>query len=174
MVEPTHHLQVLCAEEGEQPVTEHESTDNKMADDHACQEHHSTPPATAVGASSRRRRLAQYENRLELAELFIAIAESVKMWVSVVPWRVQVLYGGQLVLSTLRTEEETLPWPPDPGPLPDADDNGERLGESVDSEGEHEPGRTQAGWEADKTTVLYSSPCVVDKEGGMLEAGCLS
>lgn len=132
---PPHLWQVFYVEAGEQPVTEHDINDNKLADDNTFQEPHVTPPGPITEASSQQRRLVQYEKRLELAELSIAIAESVKMWVSVVPWRVRVLSGGQLVLWTLRIEEETLPWPPDPGLLPDAD--GENLGESVvDSEGE--------------------------------------
>lgn len=165
--------QVFCSEEGEQPRMRHVGTDNTLADDSTCQEHRSAPLAPATGEeSSQQRCLVRYEKRLEVAELSIAIAESVKMWVSVVPWRVQVFYGGQLVLSTLRAEEETLPWPPDPGSLSDADD--EKLGEIVDSEGEHEPGRTQASYETATTELFNTIPCNGGEEGSILEAGCVS
>lgn len=122
-------------------MTEHASTDEKTSDDITCEEHHSVP-------SSQQRRLVQYEKRLELAELAIAIAESVKLWLSVIPWPVQVLYGGQFILSSLRIEEETLPWPPDPGQLPD--DDGEIIGGSVGS-----VDGTKAGCET-ATTKLYT------------------
>ncbi|CAN0133580.1 unnamed protein product, partial [Hapterophycus canaliculatus] len=58
--------------------------------------------------------IRQYDTRLELAEFAVAIAESVKLWVSIVPWRVRVLYSGKPVFSSLRAEEQALPWPPDP------------------------------------------------------------
>lgn len=143
---------------------EDDSADNHKADDNTCREHHPGPPATVTEAASQQRRLVQYERRLELAELAIAIAESVKLWVSVVPWCIQVLYGGQSVLSTLWTEEETLPWPPDPGPLPDVD--GEKIGGNVDSEGQQQPGRATAERET-PTMELYGLPCSADTEESM-------
>lgn len=164
LFETTHHKQVFCSEEGEQPFTEHDNTDTNIADDNSCQEHPSAPPAPVTGASSQQRRLVQYEKRLELAELSIAIAESVKLWVSVVPWRVQVLFRGQLILSTLRAEEETLPWPPDPGPLPGTD--GDKMGGSVDSEGDQEP--------VARPQQQSCMPCNGETEGIVLETGCVS
>lgn len=144
-----------------------------MVADNTCQEHSSSAPPAPVtgGESSQQRGVILYEKRLEIAELSIAIAESVKMWVSVVPWRVQVLYGGQLVLSTLKAEEEALPWPPDPGPLSDADD--EKLGEAM-MDGEQKPGRAQVGCETATTEMCSSIPCNGDEEGRTLEAGCVS
>lgn len=158
----TTHPQVFRTEGGEQPFTKHDSTDESKVDNNIYQEHSSAPPPV-TGTSSQQRLLVQYEKRLELAELSIAIAESVKMWVSVVPWRVQVLYGGQLVLSTLRAEEETLPWPPDPGLLPEGD--GEIVGWSVDSQGEQNP--------VARPQQQGCTPCTGEKEGSV-EAGCVS
>ena len=86
----------------------------------------SVPAAAPTSAQER------YEKRLEIAEFSIAIAESVKLWISVVPWRVQVLYGGKIVLSSLREEEEMLAWPPNPWQVPET---GGEQGAGDDSEG---------------------------------------
>lgn len=70
--------------------------------------------SSAVAESRRENRICAFENRLEIAEYSIAIAESVKLWMAYVPWRVNVLWDGTDVLSWLRAEEEVLPWPPEP------------------------------------------------------------
>lgn len=72
-----------------------------------------TPSAT-VRPPPRENRTHQYEARLELTEFAIAIAESLKLWLSIVPWRVRVLYDGEQILSKLGAEEQGLPWPPHP------------------------------------------------------------
>lgn len=56
----------------------------------------------------------RYDKRLELAEYSVAIAESIKLWLSIVPWRVRILYGGEQLISMLGAQEGALPWPPDP------------------------------------------------------------
>lgn len=80
------------------------------------EESHAPLPDSAA-TSFRERCVRHYEIRLELAEYAIAIAESIKLWISILPWRVRVLYGNNCVLSSLGAEEEALPWPPDPKTL---------------------------------------------------------
>lgn len=59
-------------------------------------------------------RTRRYWKRLELAENYVAVAESLKLWLGIVPWRVDVLYDGKKLVSSLAAEEEALPWPPVP------------------------------------------------------------
>lgn len=117
------------------------------------------PASAPVELSSQDRRMSKFEKRLELAEFSIAIAESVKLWMSVVPWRVKVFYGGEPVLSSLRTEEEALPWPPDPGPSLDVDD--EQASENIASEG--------AGIPVLKPQQQHCAPRGNEEEGTNLE-----
>ena len=67
-------------------------------------------------------RTRQYWKRLELADNAIAVVESLKLWQGIVPWRVDVLYDGQQLVSSIATEEETLPWPPKPESSTGTDD----------------------------------------------------
>lgn len=69
--------------------------------------------------SYRDDRMKAFENRLEIAEYSIAIAESLKSWTAYTPWRVRVLWEGEDMLSTLGAEEEAIPWPPEPREDPD-------------------------------------------------------
>ena len=71
-----------------------------------------SPVPTALPVELIRTR--QYWRRLELAKNYVAVAESLKLWLGIVPWRVDVLYDGNKLGSALAAEEETLPWPPDP------------------------------------------------------------
>lgn len=93
----------------EQPAVECASVYTEEAAGHT-----RAAPPIPVSASSREHCVRHYETRLELAEYTIAIAESIKLWTSVIPWHVRVLFGGEPVLTSLSAEEEALPWPPDP------------------------------------------------------------
>lgn len=74
----------------------------------------SASTSTLAGIAFREVRYRRYDKRLELAEYSVAIAESIKLWLSIVPWRVRILYGGEQLISMLGAEEGVLPWPPDP------------------------------------------------------------
>lgn len=125
---------------------------------------HSVPPAPAtVEGSTQDRQMFKFEKRLELAEFSIAIAESVKLWMTVIPWSVEVFYGGKPVLSSLRTEEEALPWPPDPGASLDVED--EQASGNTAIEGPTMP--------VLKTQQQRCTPCDAEEEGADLEA-CVS
>lgn len=100
--------QVFCSEEEEQVS----NVSGNLANEEPPREDDASPP-TVPGMAFREGRSRRYDKRLEIAEYFMAIAESVKLWLSVVPWRVRVLYGGERLLSKLGAEEEALPWPPD-------------------------------------------------------------
>lgn len=157
------HGQIFCSEEEELSTTERASTYIDEPDD-ATKDLHSALPAPATGVmSSQERRMLEFEKRLELAEFSIAIAESVKLWVSVVPWSVQVLYGGKPVLLSLRAEEEALPWPPDPGPSLDAEDK--QASGNIASEG--------AGIPLLRPQQQRCTPCGGEEGGTILEAGCV-
>lgn len=86
------------------------------------------PGALELTGESRQGRVRAFEKRLEIAEYTIAIAESVKLWIAYVPWRVSPSWDGMDVLSRLGAEENALPWPPEPGP-----DEGMRLSAVPDS-----------------------------------------
>ncbi|CAM9631445.1 unnamed protein product, partial [Laminaria digitata] len=73
-----------------------------------------TPSSVTAVSPVEPIRTRHYWKRLELAEISTAVAESLKLWLGIVPWRVEVLYGGEKLVSSLTAEEETLPWPPDP------------------------------------------------------------
>lgn len=107
---------------------------------------------------SQENHIRQYEKRLELAEYAVAIAKSLKLWLTIVPWRVQVLYGGEQMISRLKAEEEALPWPPDPGTAPDTDNaQGKKCNESVGTRmpefGPHEKPCTPCSSCGDEETV---------------------
>ncbi|CAM9274564.1 unnamed protein product [Scytosiphon promiscuus] len=103
-------------QEGLSPSAEFPGSSIKEVGETTRQEWHASLPDSAV-KPLRERAFCPYEARLELAEFTVAIAESVKLWISIIPWRVRVLYGGKPVFSCLRAEEEALPWPPDPETL---------------------------------------------------------
>lgn len=109
--------QVFCLEqEGMPPAAESPGSCVKEVGDTTGQESHASLPNSAA-TLLRERRIHHYETRLEVAEFTIAIAQSVKLWISIIPWGVRVLYGDMPVFSSLRAEEEGLPWPPDPETL---------------------------------------------------------
>lgn len=132
------HEQIFCSDEKEFSTTERTGSCLENPET-AGEDLHSARPAPhhTREASSQYRRMWRFEKRLELAEFSVAIAESVKLWMSVVPWSVTVLYGGEPVLSRLRTKEEALPWPPDPGTSLDIEDK--QLSEMIASEGAGTP-----------------------------------
>lgn len=121
---------------------------------------HCMRPAPAmVERSSQDRRMFKFEKRLELAEFSVAIAESVKLWMTVIPWSVNVLYGGKPVLSSLRIEEEALPWPPDPGASLDAEDGQARRNIALEG----------AAIPALKPQQQHCTPCDAEEEAADLE-----
>ncbi|CAM9113005.1 unnamed protein product [Ectocarpus fasciculatus] len=142
-------LEVFCSEVDEQPAVECASVYAEEAKGH-------TPaaPPIPVSALSRQHCVRQYETRLELAEYTIAIAESIKLWTSVIPWRVRVLFSGEPVLTSLSAEEEALPWPPDPDQpgRSFAPDGALTMPDSVQEVGMHHQHRPPCDGTEDKTS----------------------
>lgn len=114
----THNLlkQVFCSEE-QQSTAEGMGPCSFETDEHVPQTLNAPPPNPAT-MSAQERSTCTFEKRLDLAEYAAAIAESLKLWLEIVPWRVQVLYEGKELIPTLGAEEEVLPWPPDSKPSP--------------------------------------------------------
>ncbi|CAM9224200.1 unnamed protein product [Ectocarpus sp. 4 AP-2014] len=154
-------LKVFCSEIDEQPAVECASvcTEEAQGDTRVA-------PPIPVSAFSREHCVRQYETRLELAEYTIAIAESIKLWTSVIPWRVRVLFGGEPVLTSLSAEEEALPWPPDPDQLgrgfaPDGALTMPNSGQEVETHHQH---RLPCDGPDDKTTCPGVDECAPEEE----------
>lgn len=100
---------MFCSEDGHLPSDAGDLPNEELPRDDT-----SASTSTLAGMALQEGCYRRYDKRLELAEYSVAIAESIKLWLSIVPWRVRILYGGEQLISMLGAEEGALPWPPDP------------------------------------------------------------
>lgn len=60
---------------------------------------------------SLERQIRRCQERQALADFSNAILDSLKLWLSILPRSIRVLYGGQHIVSKLEDEEQMVPWP---------------------------------------------------------------